>query len=252
MGVLVAAGGSGHDARAHAEFPPARSAALRSMDGVRYGPLAPVLLLGVAACATVPDGAYYPAPGRAPTRLLAAALYRVAEAAGDDPGRYSFAMIATRDVSAYTAEDATFYFSEGLARQPAPVIDALVAHEVSHELLGHRGQRRSLSLGLSAGFAVLGVIVPGASLLDLLVNPLVVRAYTRDQEIAADLKGADILGALGYDAPRRAVADALLEASKVNGARHGGWLATEPTLEERLAALEPLEPVATVAAPPAR
>jgi Zn-dependent protease with chaperone function len=222
------------------------------MDAVRYGRLAPILLLGVAACTTVPDNAYFPPPGRDHTRVLATALYRVAEAAGDEPGRYSFAMIATRDVSAYTAEDATFYFSEGLARQPRPVIDALVAHEVSHELLGHRGQRRSLSLGLSAGFGVLGVLVPGASLLDFLVNPLVVRAYTRDQEIAADLKGADILGAMGYDAPRRVVAEALREAAKVNGAPRGGWLATEPTLEERLAALEPLEPVAAVVAPPAR
>jgi len=174
----------------------------------------------------------------------------VAAAAGDDPARYSFAMIATGDVSAFTAEDATFYFSEGLARQPAPVVDALVAHEVAHELLGHRGQRRALSLGLAAGFTVLGVVVPGAGLLDLVVSPLVVRAYTRDQEIAADLKGADILGLMGYDAPRRALVDALRRADKVNGRPRGGWLATEPDLEERLAALEPLESVSEVARKP--
>jgi len=203
-----------------------------------------LIVVGVGACATVPDRAYFPPPGRADTRVLATTLYRVAAAAGDDPGRYSFAMIASRDVSAFTVEDATFYFSEGLARQPGRVVDALVAHEVAHELLGHRGQRRSLSLGLTAGFTVLGVVVPGAGLLDLLVNPLVVRAYTRDQEIAADLKGADLLGVLGYRAPRREVADALREAARVNGAPRGGWLATEPTLEERIAALEPLEPVA--------
>jgi Zn-dependent protease with chaperone function len=214
------------------------------MEPMCRGLLLLALVVGAAACATVPDGAYFPAPGGADGRLLATTLYRVARAAGDDPDRYSFAMIATRDVSAFTADDATFYFSEGLARQPIPVVDALVAHEVAHELLGHRGQRRSLSLGLSAGFTVLGVVVPGASLLDLLVNPLVVRAYTRDQEIAADLKGADLLGAMGYDAPRRVLADALRESAKVNGPPRGGWLATEPGLEERLAALGPLEPVA--------
>jgi len=220
------------------------------MDAMRPFGLALVLLVA-SGCATVPDRAYFPPVGGEDTRVLATTLYRVAQAAGDDPRRYSFALIAARDVSAFTAEDATFYFSEGLARQPRRVVDALVAHEVSHELLGHRGQRRSLSLGLTAGFTVLGVIVPGAGLLDLLVNPLVVRAYTRDQEIAADLKGADILGAMGYDAPRRVVADALREAAKVNGAPHGGWLATEPTLEERIAALEPLEPVAEAVAAPA-
>src|SRR5258705_4769475 len=213
------------------------------MEGMRRALLL-AILLGAGACATVPDHAYFPPPGRDDTRVLATALYRVAAAAGDDPGRYSFAMIATRDVSAFTAEDATFYFSEGLARQSGRVVDALVAHEVAHELLGHRCQRRSLSLGLTAGFTGLGVIVPGASLLDLLVNPPVVRAYTPHQEIAADPQGADILGGMGYDAPRRVVADALREAAKINGAPRGGWLATEPTLDDRLSALEPLEPLA--------
>jgi Zn-dependent protease with chaperone function len=220
------------------------------MGGMRLRALPWVLLLAFTACATVPDQAYFPPPGRDDTRVLAGTLHRVATAAGDDPARYSFALIATRDVSAFTAEDATFYFSEGLARQPARVIDALVAHEVAHELLGHRGQRRALSLGLSAGFMVLGVVVPGASLLDFLVSPLVVRAYTRDQEIAADLKAADILGLMTYEAPRRLLTEALREAAKVNGPPRGGWFAPEPDLEDRLAALEPLEPVSEVVRKP--
>ena len=130
------------------------------------------------------------------------------------------------------------------------MVDALVAHEVAHELLGHRGQRRALSLSLSAGFTVLGVVVPGAGLLDFLVSPLVVRAYTRDQEVAADLKAADLLGLMGSETPRRQLAAALREAAKVNGPPRGGWLATEPELDERLAALGPLEPLSEVARKP--
>ena len=103
-----------------------------------------LLLAASCGCATVPDRAYFPPPEAADTRVLATTLYRVAAAAGDDPTRYSFALIGTRDVSAFTADDATFYFSEGLARQPVAVVDALVAHEVAHELLGHRGRRRAL------------------------------------------------------------------------------------------------------------
>ena len=213
--------------------------------------LVALLIAAVPACATIPDRAYFPRPDAADTRLLATTLYRVAAAAGDQPSRYSFALIGTHDVSAYTAEDATFYFSEGLARQPAAVVDALVAHEVAHELLGHRGQRRALSLGLSAGFTVLGVALPGAGLLDLLLNPLVVRAYARDQEIAADLKAADLLGLMGHEAPRRLVASALREAARINGPPRVGWLATEPALEDRLAALEPLEVLSEAARTPA-
>src|SRR4029078_8790678 len=102
--------------------------------------------------------------------------------------------------------------------------------------LGHRGQRRALSLGLSAGFTVLGVMIPGAGLLDLIVKPLVVRAHTRDQEPAADLKGADLLGLMGYEAPRRVLAGALREAVKVNGAPRGGWLGTDAQLADSASA----------------
>jgi len=203
--------------------------------------LALLLLVTTAGCATVPDRAYYPNPADPETRVLAEALWRAAKAASDDPGEYSFAMIRSNDVSAYTVEDATFYFTQGLAKQPTKVVDALVAHEVAHELLGHIGQRRALALSLGAGFTVLGFAIPGAGLLDLVANPLIVRAFTRDQEIAADLRAVEVLRDMGYEAPKRALAEALRAAAQVNGPPRGGWLATAPTLEDRLGKLEPLE-----------
>jgi Zn-dependent protease with chaperone function len=200
-----------------------------------------VALLVTTGCAGLESRAYYP-PNTTSTRALAATLYRTARAAGDDPARYSFALLATRDVSAYSADDATFYFSEGLASQPQPVIDALVAHEVAHEVLGHAGQRHALRWSLTAGFTVLGVVVPGAGLLDFVVGPLVVRAFTRDQEIAADLRAVEILRSMGHADPQRALASALRAAHAVNGARRGGLLATEPALDDRLAAFGRLGP----------
>ena len=200
-----------------------------------------VLLLATGACATAPERAYYPNPADPETRVLAEALWRAARAASDDPKNYSFAMIRSNDVSAYTVEDATFYFTQGLARQPARVVDALVAHEVAHELLGHVGERRALSLSLGAGFTVLGLAIPGAGLLDVVANPLIVRAFTRDQEIAADLRAVEVLRDMGYETPRRAMAEALRAAAQVNGPPRGGWLATEPALKDRLGKLEPLE-----------
>ena len=200
-----------------------------------------LLLIVTGACTTLPERTYYPDPAHPDTRVLAEALWRAARAASDDPNVYSFAMIRSKHIGAYTVEDATFYFTQGLARQPAEVVDALVAHEVAHELLGHLGQRRALALSLGASFTVLGLVVPGASLIDLITNPLIVRAFTRDQEIAADLKAVEVLRDMGYPAPRRAMADALRAAAKVNGRPRGGWLATEPALEDRLGPLEPLE-----------
>jgi Zn-dependent protease with chaperone function len=209
---------------------------------VRRALVLALLLLATGACATVPERAYYPGPADPETRALAETLWRAARGSSDDPARYSFAMIRSNDVSAYTVEDATFYFTLGLAHQPARVVDALVAHEVAHELLGHHGQRRALALSLGAGFTVLGIAVPGAGLIDLVANPLIVRAFTREQEIAADLRAVEILRDMGHATPRRVLADALRAAATINGPPHGGWLAVEPRLEDRLSALEPLEP----------
>lgn len=203
-----------------------------------------IVLAMLSGCATFPDHAYYPHPADAQTRLLAEALYRAARAASEDPQQYSFAMVRTAEVRAYTGDDATFYFSEGLARQSGSVIDALVAHEVAHELLDHVGRRRALSLSVTGGFTVLGLALPGLSALDLVANPLIVRTYTRNQEIAADRKAVEVLRDMGYATPRRVLADALRAAAALNDAADRGPFATEPELRERLAALEPLEPLA--------
>ena len=75
--------------------------------------LALLLLLALAfgACASHPDGAYYPTPKASATVAFAVTLHRAALAAGDDPARYSFALVKTDEVTAFAAEDATFYFS---------------------------------------------------------------------------------------------------------------------------------------------
>src|SRR5436190_19273807 len=109
-----------------------------------------MLVVATTGCATIPERAYYPDPAHPETRALAGALWNAAKAASDDAAEYSFAMIRSNHVGAHTVEDATFYFTQGLA----------------HELLGHVGQRRAVALSLGAGLTVLGVVVPGASLID--------------------------------------------------------------------------------------
>src|SRR2546428_5205668 len=114
-----------------------------------------------AACATPPDAPYYPPPKEPRTVTLSHTLYRAAQAAGDDPERYSFALIQTDAVTAFAADDATFYFSEGLARRPQADLCALVAQKGAHEVLGPAGARRTLSLRVTAGVVGLGALPPG-------------------------------------------------------------------------------------------
>jgi Zn-dependent protease with chaperone function len=207
-----------------------------------------VALTVLAGCVSAPPGTYFPAPTDPATTRMARTLHRAAFAAGDDPGRYAFAFINSKVAAAYSDEDATFYVTDGLMRLPAPVLDAVIAHEMAHEVLGHVSSRRALTLALSAGFGVAGVLAPGAGIADFLVSPLAVRAFSRRQEIIADQKAVEILRAMGYPAPRRTLAEALRTMEGVSPRpkeQLAGLFGTHPSLDERLAALEPLEPPAT-------
>jgi Zn-dependent protease with chaperone function len=215
-----------------------------------------LLLVCASGCALIPpthpENAYYPSAADPRSLTISYTLYRAAQASGDDPARYSFAFIQTAAVTAFAADDATFYFSEGLARQPQRCIDAIVAQKVAHEILGHVGQRRTLTLSLTAGFAVLGLIAPGLGLADLIVNPLIVRAFTREQEFEADQRAVEILRDMGHAAPRRSLAEALRAVAAAKPVSGGplwerGPLSPEPALDDRLAALEPLEPTPRLA-----
>lgn len=204
------------------------------------------IALVLTGCATVPQGTYFPALDRPDSLKVSHALYRAAVAAGDDPSRYSFALVASNEANAYSAPDANFYVTDGLARLPAPVVEAMIAHEVAHEVLGHAGKRRALQLSISGAFTALGIFIPGASLADFVVNPLVVRAFGRDQEKEADLKAVEILRAMGNQTPRRALWLALQAVSEVNKEKEeAGLLAVHPPLKGRLVALEPIEPPAS-------
>jgi Zn-dependent protease with chaperone function len=213
------------------------------------------LLTFATGCALIPpshpDLAYYPSSGDPGAAKISHTLHRAAQAVGDDPDCYSFALIETPMVTSFAAADATFYFSDGLVRLPQRHVDALVAQKVAHEVLGHTDKRRTLSLAITAGFAVLGLFVPGGGLADFVVNPLVIRAYSREQELAADQRTIEILRDMGHVAPRQALAGALRAAAAANPPAspfiEQRILAREPDLEDRLAALEPLEASTVVA-----
>jgi Zn-dependent protease with chaperone function len=211
-------------------------------------PLAVILVVAMAGCSSIPDGTYYPRLQDRSTVTLSHALFRAAQAAGDDPRRYSFARIDSVKAIALTGDDATFYFSDGLAKLPDRVLEPVVAHEVAHEVLGHVGTRRTVSLSITTGFLALGFLYPGMGLLDFVVNPLVIRAFNRSQELAADRRAVEILRTMGQAAPRRALAGALVAVHRVNGPDTAHELLSwQPPIEERLQALGTLEPLPALA-----
>ena len=102
------------------------------------------LALLLAGCAVAPAGTYFPDPRQPVTQKVSHALYRAALAAGDDPTRYSFALVRAEEAQVYSDTGAQFYVTDGLAHLPVQVVEAVLAHEVAHEVLRHVGKRRVL------------------------------------------------------------------------------------------------------------
>src|SRR6058998_687680 len=90
---------------------------LGSIAGMPWVVLLGVVLLATSACAVlptpIPERAYYPDATGPHTKRLSETLYRAAVAAGDDPARYSFAMIQTSKVAAVPHREASFYSPKG-------------------------------------------------------------------------------------------------------------------------------------------
>ena len=110
-----------------------------------------------------------------------------------------------------------------------------------------------MPVGMTSGFGAAGFFVPGVGLLDFMVNPLVVRAFSRRQELEADQRAVEVLRAMGSPRPRRSLAEALRaveEAPVRSQEASGGAMDIRPTVEERLSALEPLEPAPVANAAP--
>ncbi len=206
-------------------------------------------MLTMTACGlAVPRGAYQPVPGSAQSNTIGWSLFRAALAAGEkfeNSQNWKFGFIRSSEINATTSGARTFYFTDGLAAEPEEVIEAVIAHEVAHEVLGHVGRAILTRLAISTAFAVGGIFVPGLQYADYAVNPLVTNAFDRAQEIEADLKAVQILGKMGYDEPESVLLNLLTRLKNQYGAVGGGLLDSHPNIEDRIIEIVKLQPMAT-------
>jgi hypothetical protein len=175
---------------------------------------------------------------------VALALIRAGKAAGEKVETFKMGMIRSQTINAANAGAGVFYFTNGLAAESREVVDAVVAHEVAHEALGHVGTKIITSVVISTVFAVLNAQFPGVGYADQIVNPLVVHTFSRAQELEADRKAVEILGKMGYREPARTMCEALTLLRDRYGRLGGGLFATHPNIEDRIAEVAKLQPPA--------
>jgi len=82
---------------------------------------------------------------------------------------------------------------------------------------------------------ILDQIIPGSGALTPIAGGLIARAYSRNEEYAADRHGVDILKRAGY--PAATMLNTLTWLGQTEGTDSGGFFATHPATADRIEAL---------------
>jgi Zn-dependent protease with chaperone function len=208
-----------------------------------------VLSVLTGAC-VAPDGGRAPVPSqrsREPsTRALdpreAQRLQRVMAPlvrAMDHPlplARVRVGIMDDPHVNAASAGGGEFYVTTGLLHKASDAhLAGVLAHELAHDDLGHVARAQALGAGLGIGVVILDQIFPGSDSVTPIAGSLIARAYSRNEEYAADRHGVDILTRAGH--PAATMVDTLTWLMRTEGTSGGGFFATHPSTADRIAVL---------------
>jgi putative metalloprotease len=139
-------------------------------------------------------------------------------------------------INAASGGGGAFYVTTGLLQKATDrQLVGVLAHELAHDDLGHVAKAQVLGTGLSIGMVILDQLIPGSGALTPIAGNLVARAYSRNEEYAADRHGVDILKRAGY--PATTMIDTLTWLMQIEGADGGGFFATHPATADRIQAL---------------
>jgi Zn-dependent protease with chaperone function len=113
----------------------------------------------------------------------------------------------------------------------------IAAHEVSHKTLGHYGKRVGVSTAVTGAMMIADAFVPGLGYLNHVVNPAVSGAFSRSQEIDADVQAVEYLKRLnhtGEDYARTLEKLRDYAVSKKIDPNSAGIFSSHPALNERI------------------
>jgi len=139
-------------------------------------------------------------------------------------------------VNAASAGGGEFYVTTALLQKATDeLLAGVLAHELAHDDLGHVAKAQTLGAGLNIGMVILDQMIPGSGALTPIAASLITRAYSRNEEYAADRHGVDILKRAGY--PAETMVNTLRWLTRMEGTNGGGFFATHPATGDRVEAL---------------
>ena len=181
---------------------------------------------------------------------LLAALAPIAAALGQEKIAVNIYDVPT--INGLAAPDGQIYLTQGFldahraGRVSAAELAAVVAHELGHVSLGHLRRRMVDFTGQNAVFvmlsAVLGRFLPGIGIwiARALSTALMARLSQRD-EFEADEFAAALMVKAGYGTAPQISLFQRLDALTGGGARPPEWMASHPSTDKRIAAIQAAE-----------
>jgi predicted Zn-dependent protease len=145
-------------------------------------------------------------------------------------------IVADDHVNAGSAGAGQYIVTTGLlSKANDQELAGVLAHEVAHDDLGHVAKAQRLETGLAIGTVILDQILPGSGAIAPVAGSLISHAYGRKEEYQADAHGAELLKRAGYSP--KVMEETLTWLLNTEGASGGGFFATHPATDDRIAAL---------------
>jgi predicted Zn-dependent protease len=153
------------------------------------------------------------------------------------PNQVKVGIIDDPSINAASAGGGEFYVTTGLLQKANDRhLMGVLAHELAHDDLGHVAKAQALATGLGIGAVILDQIIPGSGRITPIAGQLISRAYSRNEEYAADRHGMEILRKAGQ--PPEIMVDTLTWLVQTEGGGSGGFFATHPATQDRIEALK--------------
>ncbi|HEY0593584.1 MAG TPA: M48 family metallopeptidase, partial [Thermoanaerobaculia bacterium] len=172
---------------------------------------------------------------------------RLAANAGGPAFDYRFRVVNASDINAFALPGGYVYINRGIleSADSEGEVAGVLAHEIAHVALRHGTHQLSKAQATSTGLQILGGLLNGkvgprtANVLNIAggigMNALFLK-FTRDLESQADIRGAQILAASGYDPDD--MISFFHELERVDRSKRTTWLSHHPAPPDRIARIE--------------
>jgi Zn-dependent protease with chaperone function len=130
------------------------------------------------------------------------------------------------------ADEKGIHLTEGLFQFGNTTISFIMAHELAHIKLKHLKKHNEKSAKITEAMTFVNHFIPGAGLLNHVINPAVMKQYSKEQEWEADDLAVETAGWC-LDMPRETMAWAL-EKMTPFAREGGGFWDDHPALQERI------------------